>query len=113
MSTYAVRNLRIGAPYGRHLTARQAAAIVLRHATRRYAVWRTDEGYYWLRLEADTPVMEIAYNQGRPIGAWADTSEAAWTAIASQIVEAEWPGLSVSSESRPSLRLVWNRDDSA
>jgi hypothetical protein len=110
MNTYTIRGLLTGTIYGRHLNATEAAAAVLRHATRRYAVRRTDEGNYRLLVEINNHAMEIAYSCGRPIGACAETKEAAWRAIASQVLEAEWPGMLISLEDPPSSQMVWDNE---
>jgi hypothetical protein len=110
MSTYTVRGLLTGALYGRHLSTTEAALVVLRHTTRRFAVRSTGEGYYWLWIETNKGTKEIASRSGRPIGARAKTKEAAWRTIACQVLEADWAGLRVSCDDPPSLRLVWDKD---
>jgi hypothetical protein len=110
MSTYTVRGLLTGAVYGRHLSKSEAASVVLRHATRRFAIREADEGYYLLWIETSKGAMRIASYSGRPIGARARTKEAAWSAIACQVLDADWPGLRVSCDDPPLLRLVWDKD---
>jgi hypothetical protein len=113
MGTYAVRGLLTGTVYGRHLSATEAAAAVLRHATRRYAIRRADEDCYRLWVEINNHAMEIAYSCGRPIGVCAETKEAAWPTIASQVLEAEWPGILISPEDPPSSPLAWDKEHAA
>ncbi len=89
MSTYTVRGLLTGAAYGRHLSKTEAASVVLRHAPRRFAIRQADEGYYLLWIAASKGAMATASHSGRPIGARAQTKEAAWPAIACQVVKAD------------------------
>jgi RNA:NAD 2'-phosphotransferase (TPT1/KptA family) len=89
MSTYTVRGLLTGAVYGRHLSKTEAASVVLRHAPRRFAIRQADEGYYLLWIAASKGAMATASHSGRPIGARAQTKEAAWPAIACQVVKAD------------------------
>ncbi len=110
MSTYTVRGRLTGALYGHHLSAMEAASVVLRHATRRFAIRSGGEGYYWLWIETNAGTKKIASCIGQPIGARAQTKEAAWPAIACQVLEADWPGLRVSCDDLPLLRLVWDKD---
>jgi hypothetical protein len=110
MTTYTVRSLLTGALHGHHLSTTEAASVVLRRATRRFAIRSAGEGYYWLWIETNKGTKEIASCSGRPIGARAETKETAWPAIACQILEADWPGLRVSCDDPPSLRLIWNKD---
>lgn len=78
MSTYTVRGQLTGTLYGRHLSATEAAAVVLRHTTRRFVIRPVNEDYYGLWIERCRGVMEIAYSQGKPIGARALRRDAAW-----------------------------------
>jgi hypothetical protein len=114
MRTYTIRGQLTGTLYGRHLSATEAAAVVLRHATRRFIIGQAEEGYYWLWVERCRGGLEIAYSQdGYAIGARALTKELAWEAMAPQILEVEWPGIQVWPEDEPSLRLVWDRNHAA
>jgi hypothetical protein len=107
MNGYIVRKLPTGELCGSNLTATQAALVVLNHAVASYDIRRAEEGsFYWLWIETNLGTMEIARNQGRPIGARAETRQIAWLTIASQVLEAEWPGLGVWAATRSSLRVV-------
>jgi len=114
MRTYTVRGLLTGTLYGHHLSATEAATVVLRHATRRFIIGQAEEGYYRLWVERRRGGLEIAYSpEGYAIGARALTKEQAWEAMAPQILEVEWPGIKVWSEDGPSLRLVWDKNHAA
>ena len=106
MNSYTVRKLPTGELYGSNLTVTQAAMVVLSHAVTSYDIRRGEGSFYWLWIETDLGTMEIARNRGRPIGARAETRRTAWLAIASQVIEAEWPGLGVWGAAKSSLRVV-------
>ncbi len=109
MSAYTVRGLLTGTLYGRHLSATEAAGVVLRHATRRFFIRAAKDGHYCLWVEIKKGTLEMAYSQGRPIGVRADTKQAAWEAIAPLVIEAEWPSVRALPEDHPSPRLVWDK----
>jgi hypothetical protein len=113
MSTYTIRGLRTGILFGDHLSPTEAAALVLRHATRRFTIHRTDEGYYQLCVQIRRGIMSVAYSHGRVIGAHAITKEVAWEVIALQILETEWPGIGIWPDDKPSLRVVWDKHHAA
>jgi hypothetical protein len=109
MSTFTVRCRQTGALYGHHLSPTEAAAVILRHTTRRFAINRMDDDYYELRVQIPSGIMSVAYSNGRVIGAHALTKEAAWQVIALQIIEAEWPGIGIWPDDKPSLRVVYDK----
>jgi hypothetical protein len=113
MSTYTIRGLLTGTLYGQRLSPTKAAAVVLQHVTRRFAIRREDDGYYQLFVQMCRGAMRVAYCRGQPIGIHALTKAAAWEVIALQILEAEWPGIGIWCDGEPSLRLVWDKEDAA
>jgi hypothetical protein len=95
-----------GELYGSHLSATEAASIVLDLSVARYEIRRGEEGFYWLWVETKSGPTEIAYSEGRPIGARVETRQLAWLLIAHQVLEANWPGITIWVTTKPSLRLV-------